>query len=177
MRHILLAGAAAAALALGGCSWFHSGQSEARNTASPWDSDAVRARQAAELQRATSPPPAMGVATGSTASGATGGNRAGSAAGMSRDEVKQAQQKLKTAGLYQGQIDGIAGPQTKQAVTSFQQAHNLPATGTLDQQTMATLEGSPATGTSTPPSTGTGMSTPPQNRSSTTGGAQGSGQR
>ncbi len=171
MKHIVLASAAAAALAVGGCSWFHSDRSEAGNTASPWDSDATRARQAAELQLNSSAAPPTGVAAGSIASGATSGRSGGSAARMSRGEVKQIQQTMKTAGLYQGPIDGIAGPQTKQAITAFQQAHNLPPTGTLDQQTATLLERSPTagTGTTTPPSTGAGESTAPQNRSGTAG--------
>ncbi len=167
MRHIVLASAAAAALALGGCSWFHSDQSEVRNAASPWDSDATRDRQAADLHLNSPTDPSMQVAAGSTASGGT----ASDAAPMSRAQIKQAQQALKTAGLYQGHIDGIAGPQTKQAITAFQQAHNLPATGTLDQQTTAMLERSQTTGTGStaPPSTGAGTSTPPRSQSGTLG--------
>ncbi len=170
MRHIVLAGIAAAALALGGCSWFSSDESQARNTASPWDSDATRDRQAADLRLNSPTEPSMQVAAGSTASGATTGSTAGGGAPMSRAQIRQAQQTLKTAGLYQGPIDGITGPQTKQAITAFQQGHSLPATGVLDQQTAALLEQSPMTGTgSTTPPSGAGMGRLPQTQSGTMG--------
>ena len=188
MRKIVLAGISVAALALGGCSWFHSDRSEARNTASPWDSDATRARQAAELHLDASSPSQARVAAGSTASDRRSGSTAGNAAGMSRDQVMRVQQELKAAGLYQGKIDGIAGPQTKRALAAFQQAHGLPPTGTLDQQTAALLEGSQSTGagtsasppSSTQPGTSRGMSSAPSNAppgTSGTGGAAPGGQR
>ena len=57
-------------------------------------------------------------------------------------QVKQAQQQLKAAGLYKGAADGKMGSDTQQAIEQFQQKHGLPATGTLDEQTMAALQGS-----------------------------------
>ena len=54
-------------------------------------------------------------------------------------QVKQAQQQLKSAGLYKGTVDGKMGTDTQQAIEQFQQKHGLPATGTLDEQTMAAL--------------------------------------
>jgi peptidoglycan hydrolase-like protein with peptidoglycan-binding domain len=57
-------------------------------------------------------------------------------------QVKQAQQQLKAAGLYKGAADGKMGSDTQQAIEKFQQTHGLPATGTLDEQTMAALQGS-----------------------------------
>jgi peptidoglycan hydrolase-like protein with peptidoglycan-binding domain len=57
-------------------------------------------------------------------------------------QVKQAQQQLKAAGLYKGTLDGKMGSDTQQAIEQFQQKHGLPATGTLDEQTMAALQGS-----------------------------------
>src|SRR3979411_2099584 len=56
-------------------------------------------------------------------------------------QVKQAQQQLKAAGLYKGALDGKMGTDTQQAIEQFQQKHGLPATGTLDEQTMAALQG------------------------------------
>jgi peptidoglycan hydrolase-like protein with peptidoglycan-binding domain len=56
-------------------------------------------------------------------------------------QVKQAQQQLKSAGLYKGAVDGKMGSDTQQAIEQFQQKHGLPATGTLDEQTMAALQG------------------------------------
>ena len=57
-------------------------------------------------------------------------------------QVKQAQQQLKSAGLYKGTVDGKMGTDTQQAIAQFQQQHGLVATGTLDEQTMAALQGS-----------------------------------
>jgi peptidoglycan hydrolase-like protein with peptidoglycan-binding domain len=58
---------------------------------------------------------------------------------VSRQQVRQIQEQLKTQGLYKGRIDGMMGPETKQAIQQFQQQNNLQATGTLDQQTLAAL--------------------------------------
>jgi peptidoglycan hydrolase-like protein with peptidoglycan-binding domain len=56
-------------------------------------------------------------------------------------QVKQAQQQLKSAGLYKGAVDGKMGTDTQQAIEQFQQQHGLPATGTLDERTIAALQG------------------------------------
>jgi peptidoglycan hydrolase-like protein with peptidoglycan-binding domain len=40
---------------------------------------------------------------------------------MNRQQVKMAQQKLKSEGFYRGRIDGVMGPQTRLAMTRFQQ--------------------------------------------------------
>jgi peptidoglycan hydrolase-like protein with peptidoglycan-binding domain len=61
---------------------------------------------------------------------------------LPESQVKQAQQQLKSAGQYKGQVDGKMGTDTQQAIEQFQQKHGLPATGTLDDQTMAALQGS-----------------------------------
>jgi peptidoglycan hydrolase-like protein with peptidoglycan-binding domain len=55
--------------------------------------------------------------------------------------VQQAQQALKSQGLYSGPVDGINGPQTERAVSEFQRQQGLPATAALDQQTLARLMG------------------------------------
>ena len=61
---------------------------------------------------------------------------------VAESQVKQAQQQLKSAGLYKGTVDGKMGTDTQQAIEQFQQQHGLVATGTLDEQTMAALQGS-----------------------------------
>ena len=58
----------------------------------------------------------------------------------SEDQIKAAQQQLKTAGLYNGSVDGKMGTETKQALEQFQKQHGLQATGALDQQTLAALQ-------------------------------------
>lgn len=50
------------------------------------------------------------------------------------------QTSLKTVGFYGGEIDGIYGPATVEAVQAFQRASNLPVTGYVDQATAAALE-------------------------------------
>ena len=68
----------------------------------------------------------------------------------SEDQIKQAQQHLKNAGIYKGTVDGEMGAETKQAIQQFQQQHGLSATGNLDQQTMAAIEkNTSSTGSST----------------------------
>jgi peptidoglycan hydrolase-like protein with peptidoglycan-binding domain len=60
---------------------------------------------------------------------------------LSQNEVQDAQQKLQQEGFYKnGQIDGVVGPQTRQALQQFQQSKGLPSTGQLDQQTLAALD-------------------------------------
>jgi len=84
---------------------------------------------------------------------------------LSRNQLKQLQQELKSAGLYKGAVDGLMGRQTKQAISQFQQQNGLNPTGTLDQQTLAAIgngnqNSQMGTGTSTPttaqPSNGAG---------------------
>ena len=64
----------------------------------------------------------------------------------SEGQIKQVQEQLKSAGLYKGTADGKMGAETKQAISEFQQQHNLTKTGTLDQETMAALSNQGNTG-------------------------------
>ena len=50
--------------------------------------------------------------------------------------VRRAQSELKREGLYEGRVDGIAGPQTKQAINKFQQREGLQQNGRVDQATL-----------------------------------------
>ena len=91
--------------------------------------------------------------------------QAGTPVNLSESQIRQVQQKLKTAGLYRGQIDGKTSPDLKEAILSFQMQHRLPQTGAIDQQTMAALNsnsssGSSGTGTGAVPSAG-GVNNPP----------------
>ena len=61
-------------------------------------------------------------------------------AGLSSEQVKQAQTKLKDIGLYDGPIDGIYGRKTTKAVSDFQAKNDLPKTGALNRQTQAKLQ-------------------------------------
>jgi peptidoglycan hydrolase-like protein with peptidoglycan-binding domain len=53
--------------------------------------------------------------------------------------VKQAQQKLSTAGHDAGPADGVLGARTQQALKDFQQAKGIEASGQLDQRTLSAL--------------------------------------
>ncbi|MDQ0338907.1 N-acetylmuramoyl-L-alanine amidase [Caldalkalibacillus uzonensis] len=53
--------------------------------------------------------------------------------------VWDVQHRLQQLGLYQIKMDGVFGSQTRQAVTQFQRQYGLPATGTVDLQTLRTL--------------------------------------
>lgn len=60
-------------------------------------------------------------------------------AGLSQDQVKQLQRQLQQRGLYDGDIDGIAGPKTTAAVSSFQVGRGIADSGQPDDETMAAL--------------------------------------
>ena len=51
------------------------------------------------------------------------------------------QTSLNEAGYYDGAVDGVYGTATVDAVESLQQAHGLPATGTVDKATAGALQG------------------------------------
>ena len=56
-----------------------------------------------------------------------------------RDYTKALQQDLADAGYYEGEVDGVYGPETVAAVQSLQEANGLPQTGALDKATEAAL--------------------------------------
>jgi len=58
---------------------------------------------------------------------------------VSEPQIEQAQQQLKSTGLYRGEIDGVMGPQTQTALSQFQRQQGLPETAQLDQHTMSRL--------------------------------------
>ena len=53
--------------------------------------------------------------------------------------VKEAQEILKDAGFDPGQIDGIMGGQTRNAIKAFQKAKSLRSTGKIDSTTLLAL--------------------------------------
>ena len=83
--------------------------------------------------------------------------------------IQQAQQQLRTQGLYNGAIDGQLGPEMKTAIKQFQQRNGLPQTGMLDQQTSARLSQSgnnnlsptPTSGSTMPSAAGARQTNPP----------------
>ncbi len=56
-------------------------------------------------------------------------------------EWRDAQRVLKSIGLYVGEVDGIAGTQSTEALTEFQRRKGLTPTGNLDEATQRVLAG------------------------------------
>lgn len=57
-----------------------------------------------------------------------------------RDYTAALQESLALTGHYDVEVDGVYGPATVEAVRSLQEAHGLPATGTVDTATAAALQ-------------------------------------
>jgi peptidoglycan hydrolase-like protein with peptidoglycan-binding domain len=74
------------------------------------------------------------------------------------NRVTDLQKALQQAGFGVGNVDGIFGPMTRDAVTAFQQSASLPATGIADDKTLQTLATKAAPG----PINGAGPLQPPQ---------------
>lgn len=53
--------------------------------------------------------------------------------------VEEIQAKLKQLGHYAGEVDGLAGKVTSEAVVAFQKAKGLPETGKVDPDTLAAM--------------------------------------
>ncbi len=53
--------------------------------------------------------------------------------------ARQIQKALKSAGFYQGAVDGKIGSKTKSAIIKFQKAHNLKADGVVGKRTAMEL--------------------------------------
>jgi len=53
--------------------------------------------------------------------------------------VADVQTVLQEQGLYKGEVDGLVGPQTQEALAAYQTANGLAATATLDQPTLDSL--------------------------------------
>ena len=64
--------------------------------------------------------------------------------------VQDVQSRLRQAGVYNGQIDGVWGADSQAALERYQQSHQLQVTGQLNQATAATLGLDPGTLVATP---------------------------
>jgi peptidoglycan hydrolase-like protein with peptidoglycan-binding domain len=77
------------------------------------------------------------------------------ASGPSTEVVREAQTKLQHDGFYNGPIDGIVGPETRQALAAYQQRQGLQQTASLDPPTLERMNlagaSAEASGSSTPP--------------------------
>jgi peptidoglycan hydrolase-like protein with peptidoglycan-binding domain len=58
---------------------------------------------------------------------------------ISAENIKKAQEALKSKGLDPGPTTGRMDPKTQQALSEFQKANDLPATGVLDKKTAEKL--------------------------------------
>ena|SRR5438132_4937317 len=61
------------------------------------------------------------------------------ASALSHDDIHKVQQGLTDKGFYHGQIDGLIGPRTRQAIGEYQKSENLPVTRQLDVETAGKL--------------------------------------
>jgi hypothetical protein len=64
---------------------------------------------------------------------------AGGAMNLGQDEIRQVQNALKEKGFYRGQPDGVLGPQTTEALITFQRQQGFQANGRIDTQTVTAL--------------------------------------
>ncbi len=76
---------------------------------------------------------ALGLLTAATA--ATPSLAEGGPSRSSALATRQAQSELKREGLYDGTVDGIAGPKTRHGIIAFQEREGLPPTARLDEAT------------------------------------------
>ena len=88
-------------------------------------------------------------------------HRTAAKASRNRAEIKQAQEQLKSQGLYHGRIDGIVGHRTREAIKDFQARNGLHRTARLDRNTLDRLMGSRTSGVgSSAPNEGMGNDNP-----------------
>ena len=109
---------------IAGCSWLGGGaeQTTAQRHLAPVTTD-----------------PQAGTITPATANAGTPADRSG-AGGPTNQQVREAQQKLKDLGLYQGRVDGLYGRRTIAAVHKFESQNGLPRTGELSGATEQRLQ-------------------------------------
>jgi peptidoglycan hydrolase-like protein with peptidoglycan-binding domain len=58
---------------------------------------------------------------------------------ISSEDIKKAQEALKAKGMDPGPATGRMDAKTQEALSEFQKANNLPATGVLDERTAEKL--------------------------------------
>ena len=102
------------------------------------------------------------------ASGALNDAGLGASSGSSQPSqgrlVKDAQSQLQREGLYRGPVDGVLGPDTRQAIAAYQAREGLQQTATLDQDTVQRMNlanGSDLAARPDRATSSSGSSTPP----------------
>jgi peptidoglycan hydrolase-like protein with peptidoglycan-binding domain len=90
---------------------------------------------------------------------------------LTPQQIKTAQQQLKSEMLYKGPINGAMNHQTRVAIGDFQKQNGLPRTAKLDRTTLDRLTGEPGVGvgSSTPSNPKVNMAPAPVTPSPTTG--------
>jgi len=58
----------------------------------------------------------------------------------SQETIVAVQKELAKLGYYHGQIDGIAGAETRKAISWFQSVDKLSVTGRIDDRTLKALQ-------------------------------------
>jgi hypothetical protein len=58
---------------------------------------------------------------------------------LEKEKKKDIEQALQDKGFEPGSVDGVIDSQTQSAISKFQRDNNLPATGTVDEQTAKQL--------------------------------------
>ena len=54
--------------------------------------------------------------------------------------IADVQAALQEMGYYQGEVDGLLGPLTRQALTAYQGDHGLYTTAVIDEPTLQSLD-------------------------------------
>ena len=59
---------------------------------------------------------------------------------LTKDQIRQAQERLKAEGFDPGSIDGELDSQTEAAIRQYQEKQGIPVSGALDEETMRELQ-------------------------------------
>lgn len=70
---------------------------------------------------------------------------------LSSNDIREVQGRLRSLGFDPGPIDGAVGPRTAAALTRYQEAHGLQATGVADNDVLAELRREPGSTAPPPP--------------------------
>ncbi len=87
----------------------------------------------------TQTPPAAKQDTSSKAAASKTATKSHHAA-WTKDQIKEAQEGLTKAGLYKGKATGVFNADTRKALREYQKKNDLPATGRLNDSTLAKLK-------------------------------------
>jgi peptidoglycan hydrolase-like protein with peptidoglycan-binding domain len=72
--------------------------------------------------------------------GTTGEQRPEQRQTLTKDHLKQVQERLKTEGVYAGPVDGELNAQTEAALRQYQQKQGIPVSGAADEATLKELQ-------------------------------------